>query len=351
MIGNRGSTGMSNGGPDSSRILEVGMGFWPSKTLLSAVELRLFTVLAEGPMTGERIADRLGLHPRPIYDFLDGLVALRFLERDGDGPSGRYRNTRDTAEFLDANKPTYIGGLLEMLNTRLYGFWGDLTEALQTGKPQNELKHGGHALFEELYSDPARLEQFMHAMAGISLDSSRALAERFDFSNYRTVCDVGGATGQLSMIIAERHPHLSCTSFDLPVVVPIAEKAIAAAGLSDRVKAAAGDFFVDPLPSADVITMARVLHDWNLDQKMRLIRAAYDALPDGGALITVESLIDDARREHVAGLMMSLNMLIEIGDAFDYSAADFAGWCREVGFRDISVLPLTRIISAAVAYK
>jgi len=133
--------------------------------------------------------------------------------------------------------------------------------------------------------------------------------------------------------------------------VPIAEKAIAAAGLSDRVKAAAGDFFVDPLPSADVITMARVLHDWNLDQKMQLIRAAYDALPDGGALITVESLIDDARREHVAGLMMSLNMLIEIGDAFDYSAADFAGWCRAVGFRDINVLPLTGIISAAVAYK
>jgi hypothetical protein len=342
---------MSNAEPDSSRILEVGMGFWPSKTLLSAVELRLFTVLAEGPMTGERIADRLGLHHRPIYDFLDGLVALRFLERDGDGPSGRYRNTRDTAEFLDANKPTYIGGLLEMLNSRLYGFWGDLTEALQTGKPQNELKHGGHAFFEELYSDPARLEQFMHAMAGISLDSSRALAERFDFSGYRTVCDVGGATGQLSMIIAERHPHLSCTSFDLPVVVPIAEKAIAAAGLSDRVKAAGGDFFVDPLPSADVITMARVLHDWNLDQKMRLIRAAYDALPAGGALITVESLIDDARREHVAGLMMSLNMLIEIGDAFDYSAADFAGWCREVGFRDIKVLPLTGIIGAAVAYK
>ncbi len=342
---------MSNAGPDSSRIFEIGTGFQASKTLLSAVELRLFTLLAEGPLTGEQIADRLGLHPRPIYDFLDGLVALRFLERDGDGPGGHYRNTRDTAEFLDANKPTYIGGLFEMLNSRLYGFWGDLTDALQTGKPQNELKHGGTALFAELYSDRARLEQFMQAMAGISLESSRALAERFDFSNYRSVCDIGGATGQLSMIIAERHPHLSCRTFDLPVVVPIAEKAIAAAGLSDRVKAVSGDFFADRLPSADVITMARILHDWNLDKKMHLIRAAYDALPDGGALITVESLIDDARREHVLGLMMSLNMLIEFGDAFDYSAADFAGWCREVGFRDINVLPLTGIISAAVAYK
>ena len=121
--------------------------------------------------------------------------------------------------------------------------------------------------------------------------------------------------------------------------------------MSDRVEAASGDFFADPLPPADVITMARILHDWNLDNKMHLIRAAYDALPDGGVLITVESLIDDARREHVVGLMTSLNMMIEFGDAFDYSAADFAGWCREVGFRDITVLPLTGIISAAVAYK
>ena len=221
---------MSKAAPDSSRIFEIGTGFQASKTLLSAVELRLFTVLAEGPLTGEQIGDRLGLHPRAIYDFLDGLVALRFLERDGDGPDARYRNTPDTAEYLDANKPTYIGGLLEMCNSRLYGFWCDLTEALQTGQPQNELKRGGTSTFAELYSDRARLEEFMRAMAGISLDSSRALAERFDFSNYRSVCDIGGATGQLSMMIAERHPHLSCTTFDLPVVVPIAEKAIAAAG-------------------------------------------------------------------------------------------------------------------------
>jgi SAM-dependent methyltransferase len=342
---------MSNTAPDSSRIFEIGMGFQSSKTLLSAVELRLFTVLADGPLTGDQIGDRLGLHPRAIYDFLDGLVAMRFLERDGDGADAHYRNTRDTAEYLDADKPTYIGGLLEMCNSRLYGFWGDLTEALRTGKPQNELKRGGTSMFAELYSDQARLEQFMQAMAGISLDASRALAERFDFSNYRTACDIGGATGQLSIILAERHPHLSCTTFDLPIVMPIAEKTIAAAGLSGRVKAASGDFFADPLPSADVITMARILHDWNLDKKMHLIRSAYDALPDGGVLITIEALIDDARREHVVGLMMSLNMMIEFGDAFDYSAADFAGWCREVGFRDTAVLPLTGTAGAAVAYK
>src|SRR3954463_1317407 len=241
--------------PDPSQIMQVGMGFWPSKTLLSAVELELFTHLHDDALTGTEIADRVGLHPRATEDFLDGLVALRFLERDGVDGGGRYRNTPDTAAFLDKRSPMYIGGILEMSNSRLYGFWGDLTEALRTGQPQNEVKHTGKSMFEELYSDPARLEQFMEAMQGVSRGNFHALAEKFDFSKYETVCDVGGATGELCRILASRHPHLRCTTYDLAVVAPSAERAIAAAGLSDRVSVASGDFLEEPLPKADVITM------------------------------------------------------------------------------------------------
>jgi hypothetical protein len=336
---------------DPSHIMQVGMGFWPSKTVLSAVEMRLFTHLGAESMSGEEIGERLGLHPRAIYDFLDTLVALGFLERDGDGSDGRYRNTAETATFLDKGSPTYIGGILEMCNARLYRFWGDLTEALQTGKPQNEIKHTGKPMFEELYSDPARLEQLMEAMQGISLGNFHALADKFDFSRYKTICDVGGATGQFCTILATHYPHLQCTSYDLPVVAPIAEKAVATAGLTDRVQVAAGDFFADPLPRADVITMGLILHDWNLDRKMHLIRSAYDALPEGGAFIIIENLIDDARRENAFGLMMSLNMLIEFGDAFDFTGSDFADWCGQAGFRDVEILPLTGPASAGIAYK
>jgi SAM-dependent methyltransferase len=342
---------MSQAQLDPSHIMQVGMGFWPSKTVLSAVELELFTQLGAEAMSGAEIGERLGLHPRAIYDFLDTLVALRLLERDGDGTDGRYRNTDETSAFLDKRSPTYIGGILEMSNARLYRFWGNLTEALRTGEPQNEIKQTGKPMFDELYSDPARLEQFMGAMKGISLGNFHVLAERFDFSKYDTVCDVGGATGQLCMILAGRHPHLRCISYDLPVVAPIADKAIAAAGLADRVTTASGDFFADPLPEADVITMGLILHDWNLERKMRLIRSAYDALPEGGAFIIIENLIDDARRENAFGLMMSLNMLIEFGDAFDFTGSDFAGWCREVGFRDVEIVPLTGPSSAGIAYK
>jgi hypothetical protein len=331
--------------------MQVGMGFMASKTLLSAVELELFTQLGDDGLTGAELADRLSLDERAVPDFPDALVAVGLLDRDGDGDGARYRNTEATATFLDKAKPTYIGGILEMSNARLYPFWGDLTEALRTGQPQNEIKRTGAPMFEELYSDPERLEQFMNAMSGISMGPFMALAEKFDFSGYETLCDVGGATGQLSIVVARRHPHMRCTSFDLPVVEPIARRTIEAAGLSDRVATAAGDFFADPLPKADVITMGLILHDWNLERKMHLIRAAYDALPPGGALIAVENVIDDARRENVFGLLMSLNMLIEFGDAFDFTGADFGRWCTEVGFESVEVVPLAGPTSAAIARK
>jgi hypothetical protein len=336
---------------DPTSILQTAFGFWHSKVLLTAVEFGLFTKLASHRRTGAELGAELQLHPRAIADFFDALVALKFLGRDGDGPAAKYFNTPEGALFLDEASPRYIGGILVMLNARLFKFWHDLPEALRTGQAQNESKHGQKGVFEELYADLPRLEQFMGAMTGISRMNFEAFAEKFDFSKYHTLCDVGGATGLLSIESARRHPHLQCTSFDLPAVEPIAKKHIAAAGFADRVATASGDFFHDPLPRADIITMGMILHDWNLEKKKHLIRAAYAALPPGGAFVAIEALIDDARRENVQGLMMSLNMLIEFGDAFDYTGADFRAWCAEAGFTRFEVIPLAGPSSAAVAYK
>ncbi len=339
-----------SGQVDPSHIMQVGMGFWASKTLLSAVELELFTKLGDG-MTAAELAKALGLHERAVPDFPDALVALQLLDRDGDGPDAVYRNTEAGAAFLDKASPAYVGGMLEMSNARLYPYWGDLTEGLRTGMPQNEVKHTGTTMFDELYQDEAALEQFMGAMTGLSAGPFNALAEKFDFARYGSLCDVGGATGQLSSIVANRHPHMKCASFDLPPVEPIAKRTIKAAGVSDRVATVGGDFFNDPLPKADVITMGMILHDWNLERKKQLIKAAYDALPEGGAYIVIENIIDDARRENAFGLLMSLNMLIEFGDAFDFTGADFASWCKEAGFKEVEILPLAGQTSAGIAYK
>lgn len=334
-----------------SHILKAGFGFWESKILFTAIDLELFTVLSEKQMTGEDLGSKLQLHPRGIWDFFDALVALGFLRREGNGREAVYSNTEETARYLDKNSAEYLGGIFEMCNARLYKFWDDLGSALKTGKPQNEVKHSQKPIFETLYEELSRLEQFIGAMTGLSRANFSALAEKFDFSRYHTLCDVGGASGLLSTLVAKAHPHLHCTSFDLPPVEPVARKAIAREGLADRVKTASGDFFKDSLPKADVITMGMILHDWNLENKKHLIKSAHAALPKGGAFIAVENLIDDQRRENAFGLMMSLNMLIEFGDAFDFSGADFWQWCKEAGFDHYEVLHLAGPCSAAIAYK
>ena len=336
---------------DPSPILRTAFGFWNAKVLLTAVEMGLYTRLGNRRLTGEELGRELGLHPRAIYDFFDAQVAMNFLDREGDGPPGRYFNTPEGAMYLDEKSPRYIGGILTMLNVRLFKYWQDLPEALRTGRPQNESKHGEKGVFETLYEDPAGLEGFLNAMTSLSRLNFETLAVLIDFSKFKTLCDVGGATGLLCLEVARNHPHLQCFTWDLPVVEPIARRSIAAAGLGDRVRAVSGDFFKDPLPKADVITMGMILHDWNLEKKLHLIRAAYDALPPGGALMAIENIIDDGRRENVFGLLMSLNMLIEFGEAFDFSGADFRQWCTQVGFKRFEVVPLAGPCSVAIAYK
>jgi precorrin-6B methylase 2 len=328
------------------------MGFFASKVLLSAVELGLFTTLAKEPATWQELARSLKLDGRGAQDFLDTLVSLGLVERQRNGDSARYSNSPQAAMFLDRASPHYIGGFLEMANARLYGFWGHLTEALRSGKPQNEIKEAvGQGLFEAIYADQQRLENFLAAMAGAQAGNFAMLAETFDFSKYGSLCDVGGASGALAMAVARRHPRVTCISFDLPQVTQVARRAIAAQGLSDRVILEEGSFFDDPLPKADVITMGNILHDWGLDAKKMLIRKAYEALPPGGCFIAIENVIDDERRKNTFGLLMSLNMLIETTDGFDYTHAQFESWCREAGFRATELKPLAGPASAAIAYK
>jgi len=328
------------------QILQTGLGFWSSKTLLSAVELGLFTELARGPLDGESLRRRLGLHKRSALDFFDSLVALGFLERH----NGYYSNTPETDQFLDRNKPAYVGGILEMCNARLYAFWGSLTEALRTGEPQNEVKTG-EDFFGELYSSPERLEGFLKAMTGLSLATGRAIADKFPWSQYRTVADVGAAQGAVPVQLAKTHPHLRAIGYDLPVVQPVFDKYARAHGVADRVKFQAGDFFKDSLPSADVIIMGHILHDWNLEQKLRLIQKAYDALPAGGAFIVYEALIDDDRCQNAFGLGMSLNMLIETPGGFDYTGADCQEWMRAIGFSETRVEHLSGPDSMVIGIK
>lgn len=336
---------------DPSKIMQVGTGFFATKTLLTAVNMELFTILGKRELTGIEIQARLGLHSRSLYDFLDALVALGFLKRTGLKESAQYRNAEDADRFLDKNKPSYMGGILEMCNNRLYLFWNDLEEALKTGLPQNETKNGGKPIFEEVYADPDKLREFISAMAGVQMGNFMAFSQGFDFSRYKTLCDIGGAGGFLAAQVALHNPHMQCQSFDLPPVEPVAKNNIKNMGLEDRVTVASGDFFIDNFPNVDVITMGNVLHDWGKEDKLTLIHKAYQALPKGGALVVIENIIDDNRSENTFGLLMSLNMLIETSEGYDFTASDFNELASEAGFGQTSVMPLTGPTSAVIAIK
>jgi 2-polyprenyl-3-methyl-5-hydroxy-6-metoxy-1,4-benzoquinol methylase len=333
-------------------IMQIGFGYWASKTLLAAIKLELFTTLAATPtLTGVQLMEKLKLHKRSYLDFLDVLVSLNFLKREGSGPDARYSNTAETEMFLDKKKPSYIGGILEMSNNRLYKFWGNLEEALITGEPQNESKENKNDnMFAKLYADPVRAKEFLNAMAGIQLGAYHSFVNQFDFSKYKTICDAGGAIGAFSSIVAKHHPAIKCISYDLPEVEPFAKEFIAEQGLSDRVDVQTGNFF-DKIPHADFILMGNILHDWSDEEKITLIKKAFEALPPGGVFVCIENIIDNDRRKNTFGLLMSLNMLIETSHGRDYTFNEFCTWTNTAGFTRQEFLPLAGPTGAAIAYK
>jgi hypothetical protein len=328
------------------RILQLGHAFWGAKALLSAVELDVFTALGKEPLGLDALRIRVGIAERGARDFFDALVSLEMLERDS---TGRYANTREATLYLDREMSTYVGGVLELLNARQFGPWASLTEALRTGNPQSGAR--GKSNYLAYYADPSVLENVVKGMTGSTMRVAKAIAEKFPWCDYNSVIDVGTAQGCLPVQIAQVHAHITGGGFDLPPVKPLFDSYVRDLGLSRRLQFYPGDFFQEPLPSADVLVVGRVLHNWDLATKKMLLRKAYEALPRGGALIVYERLIDDERRVNALGLLASLNMLVMTAGGFDFTGADCIGWMQEVGFRDMRVELLTPDQSMVVALK
>jgi O-methyltransferase domain/Dimerisation domain len=316
------------------RIVGLAYAFRAAKTLLSAVELDIFTVLAAAPLDTQALRQRLGIHERGARDFFDALVALGLLTRD---EHCRYANAPDADLYLDRRKQSCVGGLLENLNAREYAVWNALTAALRSGEPQTGFGASQH--FETLYTDPKRLDLFVKGMTGATLPVAQALAQKFPWNAYNSVIDIGTAQGCLPVQVAVAHGHITGGGFDLPHVGPLFDEYVAANGLSARLQFYPGDFFQGPLPSADVPVMGRVLHNWDLSTKQLLLAKVHAALPSHGVLIVYERFIDDARLTGTAGLLSSLNMLMMTAGGFDFTVADCLAWMQAAGFHDMDSLP------------
>lgn len=333
------------------KIIQVGMGFWASKTLLTATKIGLFTFLAQDAQSQEVIRKEFAFHGRGLNDFLDALVALGFLQREGEGAAALYGNTPEGQAFLNKNSPAYLGGMFEYANDLLYANWTNLEEALQTGKPQGGMEDSDETVFDFMYANPKRMRNFLDGMAGFQMGNFMAFAEAFDCSKYRSFCDLGGASGALTAQVVRANPHLEGYSFDLPKVTDMAKENIQKWGLEEQVTAIAGDFFADALPRADVYCMGNILHDWGLEDKKKLLRRIYEALPKGGAFVAIENIIDSERRSNAFGMLMSLEMLLHTDKGFDYTEAQFRNWAAEVGFKKVDMMALGGPTSAAIAYK
>ncbi|WP_019930341.1 methyltransferase [Nocardia sp. BMG111209] len=316
------------------RILQVGMAYQGSRTLLSAVELDVFTALSDGPLPLDALRDWIGVHPRGARDFLDSLVALGMLHRNG----GIYSNTTETGRYLNRKSEDYIGGYLEMTATRSYGHWGHLTEALRTGRPQNEIRAGGD-FFETLYRDSRTLRGFLQAMTGLSRPSAAALATGFPWEERDSVADIGTAQGEFLRIVLNEHQRLRGIGFDLPIVEPIFAEHLAR--LAHRTVFVPGDFLDDPLPAADVLVFGHILHGWDLDTRRMLLRKAYEALPEGGSVIVYGTLVDDGRRTNTHALLSSLTMLIETPAGCEHTPTECRNWMTEAGFGAVYTQRLT----------
>ncbi len=340
---------MAESRPKPDHILEVGFGFQASKALLAAVKLGVFDALADGPRTCDELEEKIGLHPRSSRDFLDTLVSLELLERE----NGQYSNTPETDAFLTSGEPSYIGGLLEMANDRLYPFWGNLEEALRTGRPTNELEDDQTHPFEEaIYQDEENLTQFVGAMTGLSKGVANVLAHEFPWERYETVVDLGTSQGIVPKRIAEENDQIQAIGLDLPRVEPHFREFTGTSPASDRIEFRTGDFFGEaPLPPADVYILGHILHDWGLDGKRSILEKVADAVNDGGAIIVYGTMMDDERRQNEMGLLMSLNMLVETPDGFDYTHEQCASWLREAGFSNPEVEPLPGPESMVVAHR
>lgn len=322
-------------------ILRLANAFCDAKALLTAVELGLFTTLSARPATCDEIRQLLGLHGRGLSDWLNLLVGLGMLERDG----GTYRNAPGAGRYLVRGEPEYIGGFLERSNRNLYPAWAKLGEALRTGEQQSGSD------FLAMIGDAKLLGQFADMMDALTRVLGPQLVEAYDgWGDYRSVLDVGGCRGQLAAQVVGARPHLAGHVFDLPQMEPLFDKLAAERGLADKLTFHPGDFFVDPLPTADIVIIGHALHDWPPVQRKFLVHKAFESVHPGGVLLVYDRMLDDDP-SHVENLVISLDMLLVTEGGSEYTVTELRESARSAGFDPVEDRPLGDYDTLVVCHK
>jgi 3-hydroxy-5-methyl-1-naphthoate 3-O-methyltransferase len=310
-------------------LMELVGGFWGSMTIAAAVELNLFTRLANGrkAVLGE-LADEMDLMPRPTRLLLTACTSLGLLSK----ANGSYQNTPLSEEYLVAGKRCYFGDVSRYCTGREYLPWHKLVPALRANRPVTWDPDAQDSLFSA--QDQEMTDMFWDAMSALSAVTARILPTVYDFGRHHRVLDVGGGLGIFLIELCQRYPDLRGTLFDLPHVCQMARAKVAKAGLERVVEIVPGDFVADSsLPDGhDVILLSAVLHDWDEATNLALLAKCYDALPSKGVLLVCELFVNPEGTGPAAAALMGLNMFVETEGGENYPEDAYLSWLNQVGF-------------------
>lgn len=334
-------------------VFQMMTGFWVSKALMTAVELDLFTKLAGGKQaTVQDLQEMLAMESRPAEVFASALASLGLLQKN---TGGEFSNSPLAEAFLSAKSPAYMGGIIRMFDERLYKGWDHLAWSLANNKPVDAMKGGG---VESMFADAKKnesikaMQKFTHAMHGISVGPAMALAKAFDFTKCKKMLDVGGGSGVYALQVAKEYPQVEATVADLAPVCKVADEYILRYGLAGRVKTLVADFFKDDLPKGyDAVFFSHIIHDYDEDKCVALLKKAYASLSDGGAVIISEWMLNDDKTGPVPSALMGLNMMIETNGGRNYSFAEISSMLAKAGFKRMEKRLLAGPAEIAIGYK
>lgn len=313
---------------DPAPILELIEAFRRSKTMFAAVSLGIF----DGERPQGAAVDRL----------LEACVSLGLLEKRGD----EFVNSPIADDYLRRSSPNTLSGYIRYSNAALYPMWAHLEDAVIEGSPRWVQTFGAEGgIFSHFFKDEKSKRDFLMGMHGFGMISSARIAGAFDLSRFSRFVDLGGATGHLGLTVKDRYPALRVTIFDLPQVIEVTRELT-----GDRAELFSGDFFIDPLPEADIFAAGRILHDWSEEKIRSLLQRIYARLPDGGALLIAERLMDEDRRGPVSTHMQSLNMLV-CTEGRERTLSEYTALLRDAGFSSVEARVTGAPLDAVLAKK
>lgn len=337
--------GMTPDGP--ALVLDLIEAFRRSQTMFTAVSLGIFDLLESGPATALTLAQQVNGSPAPLTRLLDGCSGLGLLVKTGD----LYQNTPVASRYLTRASSDTLAGYVLYSQQVLYPMWGRLENAVREGTNRWQETFGLEGpLFNHFFRTPEARQTFMTGMHGFGLLSSPEIVRIFNLNQFRHIVDLGGGTGHLAIAACERYGAMQATVFDLPGVTALAREHAAASRAAARIRVVDGDFFQDPLPSADLYALGRILHDWGEEKIRRLLKRVHEALPPGGGLLLAETLLDEDGGGPVHAQMQSLNMLV-CTEGRERSAAEYRALLEEAGFRDVEARRTGTPLDAVLARK